>query len=366
MAALPFLEYLRQIKLQAKNAELIVLGNQAADLDSIASALVFAWYLTRNHTEKRVVPLIAIPRQEMRIRPEAAFVFAKAGINPDDLLFSDDQIVDHLLQGGAKLVLVDHNCLENMPRFARQSVTAIIDHHHDQDAFPDATPRIINEVGSTATLIAELAFVDNKELDHPAALLLSSAILMDTVNLNDAAGRCTERDREMAEKLLALCKVDNEILYRELQEAQHDLAELSSQELLGRDYKEWPSPAGPYGMSTVLLSSAAWKEQESKLGEILAQFAARKNVHLLIVMLVSQKPVFKRELILFCQDEKLQKGLATYLSNQGLDLSALPEGGKEADRKNVLRLYRQGDPSISRKRLQPLVHSFLISGLPSR
>lgn len=357
MAPSPLSYYTQTIKNQADKARLLVVGNQGADLDSIASALVLAWHLTHQQPANGAVPLIATGRHDLRLRPEVTFVLEQAGIEASNLLFIDDSQVAAMLARGVDLVLVDHNGLEPGLPLAQQRVAAIIDHHQDEGHFADAKPRLIDQVGSTATLVAELVFTNEVKPDKAAALLLLSAILIDTVNLSSTAGRCSERDRKMAARLLAITQRDRESFFTDLQQAQHDLAGLGSEELLRKDYKQWPSPLGSYGISTVLLSLASWQQREVGLSEAVAQFAQDKDLEVFVVMLASQEVQFKREIIIFCRQTEIQASLEIFLENKGLDLTviegdAVLEGG-------LVRIYSQGNISISRKKLQPLIQSFL-------
>ncbi len=361
MASPPFSHYIKSMQHQAGQSELIVLGNQGADLDSVASALVLAWHLAGQQSQKHPVALIARHRCDLNLRPEVKFVLARAGINPDHLLFTDDVELGKKMAQGTELVLVDHNSLEVSLPPGQQRVTAIIDHHHDQGAFPAASPRIIDQVGSTATLVTELVLREKGEMAASAALLLLSALLMDTVNLSAQARRSTARDQAMAEKLLALCGVERESFFNSLQQAQHDLKGLSTQQLLGRDYKEWPDPVGRYGTSTVLLSLEQWRQQETDLTTSLARFARQKGLAILMAMLVSYEPDFQRELIIFCRDKELLIHLVVFLEQQGLRLSIHPGNTAIVNRDGYLGFYRQGNAAISRKKLQPLVQRFLAS-----
>ncbi len=358
-----FSRHQRSIIKQAQNADLIVMGNQGADLDSIASALVLAWHLSLKQPEKNIAALIAIPRNELRLRPEAAFVFAEAKINSDNLLFLDDIDLETLLAKGSELILVDHNHLPvNLSQWEHR-VTAVIDHHHDRRDFMHAAPRLIAKVGSTATLVGELVLQVGGVIDASSARLLLSAILLDTVNLNVESGRCTDRDQEVASQLLAICGEDQDSYYQRLNFAQHDLSALTSQELLGRDFKEWDFPAGKYGMSTVLRSLTDWQHLEADLVDTVAKFALKKELTFLIVMLASQSPDFQREIIIFCQEIGLHEKLTAYLDTQQLDLSCISGPEKVVGERGYVSFYSQGNVSISRKKLQPLVHSYLASAL---
>lgn len=358
MATGRFVHSISQMKIQADNTALIVLGNQGADLDSIASSVVLAYHLADRQPEKAPIALIAMPRRDLRLRPEVAFIFARAGIEPKDLVFSDDVDLGALLARGAELVLVDHNNVDHGLAAANQRVTAIIDHHHDEGRFPEAKPRLIAKVGSTATLIAEIVLAEKGEIDTSAALLLLGAILMDTVNLSDKVGRSTARDREMADRLLLVTGVGRQTFFAELLQSQYDLGGLSSAELLKRDFKRWTSPAGSYGMSTVLVSLKRWQERDRQLCSTIASFACQKNVAILIVMLVSQVEDFRRELIVYCRNKDMYAALESYLSAQGLDLSAVQDAESIPGRAGLIGMYRQGNVAMSRKKLQPLVQAF--------
>ncbi len=357
MTSSTFSAYLRDMKVQANSSRLLVLGNQGADLDSIASALVLAWHLAGQQPEEKPVALIAIPRSDLNLRPDVKFVLNLAGIEPNHLLFTDDMNLDALLGQGTKLVLVDHNRLETGLAGRNPLVSAIIDHHHDEGWFPEATPRIIEPVGSTATLVAELILREKTAVDKNAALLLLSALLLDTVNLSPTAGRCTERDKQVATRLLAICDQERDPFYYQLNKARHDYTHLSSQELLERDYKQWSFPAGSYGISTVLLSLDKLQARESELASVTAQFSLLKNIHLFIVMLASQEGEFKRDLILFCRDTGIHGRIEKFLDKEGLGLSAVGRGKVVSG--GLVKMYNQAEVSLSRKKLQPRVQIFL-------
>ena len=93
--------------------DLLVMGNEAADLDSMASAIAYAYHLSALEKGKTVIPVMPIPREDFRLRTEAAYVFKQAGIDLDNLLFSDDTDLLSLLARAKGLVLVDHNKLSD-------------------------------------------------------------------------------------------------------------------------------------------------------------------------------------------------------------------------------------------------------------
>lgn len=55
----------------------VVMGNEAADLDSLVSAIAYARLLeeTRSPSSTVVVPFLNIPRRDLPLRTEAAYLF---------------------------------------------------------------------------------------------------------------------------------------------------------------------------------------------------------------------------------------------------------------------------------------------------
>lgn len=61
-------------------------------------------------------------------------------------------------------------------------------------------------VGSCSTLVAERALsLAADKVSEPVAATLLGTILLDTVNLDEEAGRATEKDREVADLLGEIC-----------------------------------------------------------------------------------------------------------------------------------------------------------------
>ena len=66
----------------------IVMGNEASDLDSMASAVLYAYYLSLEDPSCNPKALINIPRGDFKLRTEATFLFNEAGIDESVLNFS--------------------------------------------------------------------------------------------------------------------------------------------------------------------------------------------------------------------------------------------------------------------------------------
>ena len=142
----------------------IVMGNEAADLDSMASAVTYAWYLNLNDTGGNYFPLINIPRADFKLRTEAVYLFQEAVVNIDKLLFSEDVDLDKLkASSNLKLILVDHNKLASSQAGLETVITGILDHHADEKSYPSSAVTDIRPVGSAATIVSESFFKDQKD-----------------------------------------------------------------------------------------------------------------------------------------------------------------------------------------------------------
>jgi len=336
------------------------MGNEAADLDSMVSAVVYAWYKTSIATEDSIVyvPLIPIPREDFRLRTEAVYLFAQSKIVEKDLLFIED--IDLAALSAAqklRLILVDHNKLGKAFSMYAESVVEIIDHHQDEGLSP-AAKKVIEPVGSASTLVAESIVRDIPErIDAEIATLLEGTMLLDTVNLDPEAERVTEKDSKMASTLLPISGMAQKSLFDALQFEKFNVANLSTADILRKDYKEYMAGAVRYGMSSALLSLDSWKQKDPALTKEFAAYAASRKLDLLIVMNAYTQPKFTRELVLFGTERGLVGRLASGLEQADLGLSPLaaPAGADP----NTYKWYAQANESYSRKKLQPVIQTIL-------
>ena len=137
----------------------VVMGNEAADADSIVSSLCLAYFLqmtrvsssssTTADTEQEMqyVPVLPLARAEMKLRPETLLLLrlAKLGDIRSDLVHIDELDLIKAAGGSegeeggegsgplAGIVLVDHNKLcEAYHKKLGKLVEEIVDHHEDQ------------------------------------------------------------------------------------------------------------------------------------------------------------------------------------------------------------------------------------------
>jgi exopolyphosphatase len=347
----------------------LVAGSPAADPDSLAASIAYAWLLRLGPRSGLVLPYVPIARADLRIRPEALELFGQAGLDPSGLLFADELEPGELgALAGLRLSLVDSDGAY-LPQAARARVVEVLDHHPGGFSTPPDSPeavRSVEPVGSACTLVAERYFRQRPEaLDPELAVLLLGPILLDTAGLDPAAGRTSERDRAAAGRLADLAGPAAAGLHARLLEVRRDLPGLSSEELLRRDYKEGRAAGGRYGISSVPLSRERWGRRDGQRDRALARFREARALDLLLVMTgyVEQGPAeppagqppaaFRRELALCAGGPRLAARAEAFLRSLPLELHELP--GESPG----VRWFRQGATELSRKRLEPLLGAWL-------
>ena len=338
-----------------------VIGNESADLDSMAAAVAYAWHAGGRAGDMAapMVPLVNVPRADYKLRTEAVFLFARAGIGPELLAFIDEVDLEALAARDAlQLTLVDHNVLAASQGGLARAVVGIVDHHKDEGGFPGADPRIIEPVGSSCTLVAEALLREQPAAVEPGlAELLLGTILLDTVNLDSAAGRVTAKDEEIAGRLHAICGAEPKALFDQLQFEKFNVAALDTPDLLRKDYKQYQMGSVRCGMSSVLLPIVQWLDKDPDLATSLADYAAKNGLDLLLVMNAYTDPEFRRELVVWAADPGLRERVLGFLGASELGL--VPIADPRASAAPEVAMFSQANAAYSRKKLQPLVQQFL-------
>ncbi|TXT04374.1 hypothetical protein VHUM_04141 [Vanrija humicola] len=273
---------------------LLVNGNEAGDLDTIASSVAYA-FLASALLAERAVPLVLTPQNLMSLRPENLYALQQANLPQEDLLHTAELPIktEELAPAGVRFVLVDHNRI--LPIFGsdESTVTAIIDHHEDEGASPNASLRDIQfGAGSCSSLVTQHFRPQwQASLSGPAgaagspvppelATLLLSAILIDTHGLKQG-GKAKDVDYAAAAFLYPISTLAAgssdistaalttgstspipeplEAYATKINDIKFDVTGMSTLDLLQRDYKQyaWTTGSGKtlnVGLSTVPMS----------------------------------------------------------------------------------------------------------------
>ena len=111
-------------------------------------------------------------------------------------------------------------------------------------------------------------------------------------------------------------------------------------------------------MSTVLISIGEWIAKDSSLVSGLESFLQSRGLACLMAMMAytDSNGGFRRELVVYTPDPALGTALLTMLEASDLELEWIrPAGLADPDR---IMMFTQENASVSRKKLQPLLHQF--------
>jgi manganese-dependent inorganic pyrophosphatase len=138
-----------------------------------------------------------------------------------------------------RVILVDHaEEAQSVTGIEQAEIVEIVDHHHIGSIETRVPVKAtFDPVGSTATLVIERFRQNGMEPSRPAAMMLLGAVLSDTVILNSPT--TTERDHAAIEYLERVLAVDAVEFGRQMFEATADVSEVSAEEIISRDAKEY-------------------------------------------------------------------------------------------------------------------------------
>ncbi|PNS16504.1 hypothetical protein CAC42_238 [Sphaceloma murrayae] len=417
-------KYHLQVAQLKRSPVTFVIGNESADLDSIASAITYAYIATlspQQHLKPAqiYVPVLNIPRADIALRPELLALLPRANIGREHLITLDDlgdlsTVQERLVPEATRWVLVDHNVLQGrLGEVYSGRVVGVIDHHVDEGRVPvgvegegeagakgKGEPRVISTCGSCASLVVEhfrrrwdewfltvswsgAANGQGDNLiedgafaslwDAQVAFLGLAAVLGDTQGLKDG-NKTTEVDKEAVEYLetkIRMClkagkQYDRKAFFDEVQKAKEDLGGLSLRDVLRKDYKAWTESGSTLGTCAVVRPFAWLKEKAEQEGKDLldgCRSFAKEHQHTVICVLTAytaEDGAFGRQLMLAAGSDRGRKIIESFRSEAGDDLQL-----KEMERGDedgwLSFMWQQGNVAASRKQVAPLLRKAMSS-----
>lgn len=318
----------------------VVIGNEAADLDSVACSIVLGQLWDK--PEKPTLPIVNIRREELALRRDVVQALELVGVSPSMLSFRD---VDASSAGS--VTLVDHNAADDISLAAK--VNAIIDHHVDDGMFEHASPRTIERVGSCATLVGEIG-MQLGTLRASAATLLLGAVLLDCHDMDPAAGKATPRDEAIAVRLKEMAGIDDNgrrALYKQLKRARKDIEGFSAYDLMCKDTKIVRGSKCDVAICSIGMSADDLAERaENGLLESAERFARDWGVkHAVLMLGYTADGDFNRRVLVPGERGELAQGLL----ERGQEVDVREEGRKHGF------YYLSHEKRASRKIILPLV-----------
>jgi manganese-dependent inorganic pyrophosphatase len=185
------------------------------------------------------------------------------------------------------VLLVDHaERGQSVAGVEQARIVEILDHHHVGDIQTQSPiPATFDPVGSTATLVVERFRQNGMAPTEPTAGMLLAAVLSDTVILNSPT--TTPRDHEVVRYLEDLLDVDAQEFGMRMFEASSDVSDLSAEEIVERDLKEYRTSSGEsMSVSQVETVGAALLDRKEELLEAL-EHVRERNGYLFAALMVT-------------------------------------------------------------------------------
>jgi len=291
--------------------QVFVVGNEAADVDSLVSAYTMAQLL--DGPKLQAIALAQIPREEFHLRGDAVALFREAGSkvmsdgSPSAMMFWDEVPWDQVDQLDQRsLVLVDHNKMTEQValHFDAQRVTRVLDHHAGGIAYPDASNLIDESLGSCCSLVVEqYASPDQSKLNQELGVLLAGAILLDCRNFDKDAKKGTPRDVDALNHLKSKVQVpEAKPWYKQLMEARKDVSHLTIRDLMLLDTKVVTLRELRVAVASMFCTLSELRERSPSAEEVqvVAQKLAKDRGWDAVVLLFSKdKSMGKRRALAF-------------------------------------------------------------------
>ncbi len=150
-----------------------------------------------------------------------------------------------------KVILVDHNSLEqSVPGIEEAEIAEIID-HHNLGAIGTAIPINFRSmpVGCTSTILYKMYQEYNVEIPKNIAGLMLSAILSDTMLFKSPT--CTEEDKKAAEDLSRIAEVDIETYGIQMLTEASSIKGMTIEDVIYQDFKSYKVGNTTLGISQV-------------------------------------------------------------------------------------------------------------------
>jgi manganese-dependent inorganic pyrophosphatase len=184
-----------------------------------------------------------------------------------------------------RVILVDHaEQAQSVPGVEEAEIVEILDHHHIGSIETRIPVRAtFDPVGSTATLVVERFRQNGMEPSRPTALMLTGAVLSDTIILNSPT--TTERDHAVIEYLERVLALDAQEFGREMFEETTDTSDVPADKLVGNDVKEYAVSGGQtVGIAQVETVGEGLLDRRDELLDAMREAKERKDYALYALM----------------------------------------------------------------------------------
>lgn len=198
-----------------------------------------------------------------------------------------------------KVILVDHNeKSQAVEGLEEAEILEVIDHHRIAD-FETIHPIFFRNqpLGCTATIIAQMFDEQMVEIPKDIAGILCSAIISDTLIFSSPT--CTLRDKEIAERLAEIAKIDINEYAKQMFKAGSNISNRSIAQIFYQDFKMFNSSKTSFGVGQFYLMDYDDVDViKDQLYEFMLKVKEQKEADMMFFMLTNI--LDKSSKIVFC------------------------------------------------------------------
>ncbi|XP_029121581.1 uncharacterized protein [Elaeis guineensis] len=351
-----------------------VMGQEVADVGSVVSTIMYAFFLNEAQTSSRLctLPVINMKRADFSTHPELKWLFSSCRVEEEYLVFIDEINLSYYdLFGSLKLVLLNGNKLPAKQEGLKEALVEIFNCNQVNSQYPRVKDVTMGQDCSCCTLVAEKFADTSPEIlaGQGFSRLLLSGILLDTANLTSA--NCTSKDKYMVTLLIkGAGRFGCNRLYQILKYKMFDISDLKVRDILHRDFKKWtrvtgkPNTTGSrltvshIGMSSIGISVEQLLAHEDFAALEVIQFRESEKLRLLMVVsgYYDNQKNFKREILVSTSTAELMKNFLHFFDTNGthLPLKSL----EQLELKDELRAFEIDNKLTSRRSIERLLEEF--------
>ncbi|KAM9167619.1 protein prune homolog 2 isoform 2-T2 [Mergus octosetaceus] len=304
----------------------VVLGNKSCDLDSLISALAYAYFLDKvSPPDVLCLPVLNIPRKDFSYFTETRFILEELNI-PESFHIFRDEINLHQLnaEGKLSLTLINSNMLTSEDKSLESAIVKVITPDEQCDGSLDL------QTSSSSLVVKEILQEAPELITQQLAYLLRGSILFKCMS--------SELDgiTEQQEKVLSVLEEKfpglppREEIISVLQETQLNPQGVSIEEVMLKDLKEISDGEIKVAISTVYMTLEDCVLHRSLLGELKA-FIDKYGVDVLVILAnsLSDEEQMKRQIAVYSENLELGNQICCELEecqNPCLELDPLECG----------------------------------------
>ena len=200
-----------------------------------------------------------------------------------------------------QLILVDHNeRSQAVDNIEEAEILEILDHHRIGSLETFQPIMFRNQpVGCTATIMYEIYAEKYLEIPGNIAGLLCAAILSDTLMFRSPT--CTERDKEAAQELAKIAKIEIESFANKMFRAGSNLSSKTPEEIFYQDYKKFIVDDLAFGVGQIsFMSEEELQTVKDRLMPYMEKECGKHGIKMVFFMLTN---IIKESTELLCYGE---------------------------------------------------------------